>query len=462
MKRSGSGRVARKIGAYDEDSSESTDSAQGGPQKGKRYPMSLLPVLFSDSPTHRPPLLTDRAGSVVKRPTFGKTKKRSSLRVSFGPGSDANDGEDSSDTAVITPKKSNLSRIAIEKNAEQRSRSPLVPELSRPRASLDEDRPTYSKDYLKELRNSTPSIPKDLKPTEEEEQESRALDIASKFGPSASLTPETSSAIPTDAEIKEKKARRARLAKEQEARDEDDDNPWASDDDDEFRTSRNEISLRPKEKYTETRLVRDDEDIAEGFDEYVEDGNISLGRKAEREAEKKRRAEMSELINNAERGSDDDGSDDSEAERNAAYEAAQTRAGTYGRQRGLEGARDRTPERIAPLPDLSEMLERLQSDVEIKKQKREMIIQKMEELKEDKVRIAERQKYLQEQLQKTGEEYEKLRLEAGMAAVPLNGTDDGKLIVSRGLDSMGTTPLGNTPAGTTPVGVRSEADSDDE
>jgi hypothetical protein len=398
----------------------------------------------------------------VKRPTFGKTKKRSSLRISFGPGADENDGEDSSDTAVITPKKSNLSRIAIEKNAEQRARSPLVPELSRPRASVDEDRPTYSKDYLAELRNSTPATPKDLKPTEEEEQESRALDIASKFGPSASLTPESSSAIPTEAEIKEKKARRARLAKEQEASKDDEENTWASDDDDEFRTSRNEISLRPKEKYAETRLVRDDEDIAEGFDEYVEDGNISLGRKAEREAEKKRRAEMSELINNAERGSDDDGSDDSEAERNAAYEAAQTRAGTYGRsQRGLEGDRERTPDRIAPLPDLSEMLERLQTDVEAKKQKREMILQKMEEVKEDKIRIAERQKYLQEQLQKTGEEYEKLRLEAGMAAAPINGTGDGKLIVDRGLDSIGTTPLGNTPAGTTPVGVRSEEDSDE-
>jgi len=61
--------------------------------------------------------------------------------------------------------------------------------------------------------------------------------------------------------------------------DDEEDENWASDDDDEFRSNRNEISLRPKElkeKYAETRLVPDDEDIAEGFEEYVEDGRISL------------------------------------------------------------------------------------------------------------------------------------------------------------------------------------------
>jgi hypothetical protein len=151
---------------------------------------------------------------------------------------------------------------------------------------------------------------------------------------------------------------------------------------------------------------------------------------------------MAELINTAERGSDDDGSDDSEEERNAAYEAAQTRAGTYGKRGEQADDGARTPPRITPLPDLGEVLEALEADVRNKEQRKEMILKKMEELKEEKVRIAERQKYLQEQLQKTGDEYEKLRLEAGMAAVPANGTEGGKFIVNRGLDSMGTTPVG--------------------
>ncbi|KAF2662913.1 hypothetical protein K491DRAFT_584638 [Lophiostoma macrostomum CBS 122681] len=425
MRRTGSGRIARKIGAYDEDSGGNTDTSQSGAESRK-------------------------PDTVVKRPAFAKVKKRSSLRVSFGPGeSDGNDGDESSDAAVITPKKSNLSRIAIEKNAELRARLPLVSQL--PRASLDEDRPSYSKDHLAELRNSTPATPKDLVPTAQEEEDSQALDIASKFGSSATIRAETPSAIPTQAEIQEKKARRARLAQEQNAHDDEEDRPWASDDDDEFRTSRNEISLRPKEKYAETRLIREDEDMAEGFEDYTEDGNIALGRKAEREAQRKKRVEMAELIKEAEKDSDDDGSDDSEAERHAAYEAAQTRAGTYGKSHEQADDGDKTPPKITPLLDLGDVLQRFQADVQSKEQRKEALLRKLEELKEERVRIAERKTFLQEQLQKTGDEYEKLRQEAGMAALPINGGEGGRLIVNRGLDSMGTTP----------VGQRSENDTDE-
>ncbi|KAF1959103.1 hypothetical protein CC80DRAFT_490079 [Byssothecium circinans] len=360
--------------------------------------------------------------------------------MSFGPGdSDANDGDESSDAAAA-PKKTNLSRIALEKSAQLRARSPLVPDASR--RSVDEERPSYSKDALAELRKSTPSTPKDLVPSAEEEKETRALDIASKFGPSASLIvqPETS-AIPTQAEILEKKARRRRLAQEQDAFDPDEDKPWASNDDDEFRTSRNEISLRPKEKYAETRLVRDDEDIAEGFDDFVEDGKITLGRKSEREALRKKRAEMAELINDAEGESGDDGSDDSEEERNAAFAAAQARAGRYGEKDREEDDGARTPPRIAPLPDLGDILKNLQSEYDAKQQRKELILKKLEELREDKVRVEERKVYLQEQLQKTGEEFEKLRQEAGVPALPPNGAAGNLLLTERGLDSLGTTPL---------------------
>ncbi|KAJ4345765.1 uncharacterized protein N0V89_011900 [Didymosphaeria variabile] len=420
MKRSGSGRVARKIGAYEDSSADSANSSQNEAQS--------------------------QPETVVRRPTFGKSKKRSSLRVSFGPGdSDANDGDESSDAGVFTPKKSNLSRIALEKSAQLRARSPLVQEASRP--STDEDRPSYSKDHLAELRNSTPSKPKDLRPSAEEEDEQRALDIASKFGSAApiSLEPETS-AIPTQAEILEKKARRRRLAQEEKAYDEDEDRPWASDDDDEFRTHKNEISLRPKDKWGETRLVRDDEDIAEGFDDFVEDGKIAMGRKAEREVQRRRRAEMAELINDAEGGLGDDSSDDSEEERNAAFAAAQARSGRYGQKDQDEEDGARTPPRITPLPDLGDILSSLQSDIDAKQQRQELIRRKLEELKEDKVRVAERKQYLQQQLQETAEKFEKFRQEEGLPALP--SSTGNKLIAERGLDSLGTTPLGTTPMDT--------------
>lgn len=212
--------------------------------------------------------------------------------------------------------------------------------------------------------------------------------------------------------------------------------------------------MRPKEslKYTETRLVHEDEDMAEGFNDFVDDGNIALGKKAEREAERKRRVEMADLIKSAERDSDSDSSDDSDAERNDAFAAAQARAGTYGSKDKERDDGNRTPPRITPLPDLSQVLERLEVEVRTKDQKRDTMLKKLEEFKQEKTRIAERQQYLQEQLQKTGEEYEKLREEAGMAALPINGTDGGKLIMQRGLDSLGATPVASTP----------DEDSDDE
>jgi hypothetical protein len=449
MKRSGSSRVARKVGAYD-DSTESAESSSNEVQKPTGQYLPCRNPLASISDLSRHSVLIHAV--VVKRPTFGKAKKRSSLRISFGPAeSEGNDGDESGNaTPVVTPKKSNLSRIALEKSAQLRARSPLVPEASRP---VDEERPSYSKDYIAELRNSTPSIPRDLKPSAEEEEETQALDIASKFGSVATLPTETSSAIPTQAEILEKKARRRRLAHQENAEDDEEDRPWASDDEgeDEFRQRRNEISLRPKEKYAETRLVHDDEDMAEGFDDFVEDGKISLGRKSEREAQRKRRAEMAELINDAE-GSDDDGSADSDEERNAAFAAAQARAGRYGQKIEDEEDGTKTPPRITPLPQLDEILEGLSIEIQTKKQRKELILQKLQEFKDDKARIEERKKYLQEQLQKTGEEYEKLRQESGLPALPSNDVNGGRLITERGLDSMGTTPLAG----------RSGADSDDE
>lgn len=436
MKRSGSGRVARKVGAYDA-SEESAESSPNEVQKPAGQYILCRKPLATRSDRSRPSVLTH--GVVVKRPAFGKGKKRSSLRISFAPGdSEGNDGDESSDAAqVVTPKKSNLSRMALEKSAQLRARSPLVPEAARP---ADEERPSYSKDYIAELRNSTPTTPRDLQPSAKEEEETRALDIASKFGPIVPSIPEPS-AIPTQAEILEKKARRRRLAQQENAQD-DEDRPWASDDEgeDEFRQRRNEISLRPKEKYAETRLIHEDEDIAEGFEDFVEDGEISLGRKSEREAQRRRRAEMAELINDAEGGSDDDGSEDSEEDRNAAFAAAQARAGRYGQK--VQGEEDgtKTPPRITPLPQLDDILESLSLDIQTKKQRKELILQKLQEFKDDKARIEERKKYLQEQLQKTGEEYEKLRQEAGLAALPSSEANGGKLIMERGLDSMGTTP----------------------
>ena len=344
---------------------------------------------------------------------------------------DAGDG-----TEVFTPRKSNLSRKAIEKNALRKSLAASLSSEHLPiRSGQTDDRPSYSKDYLDELRSSTPSTPKDLASlSADEDDTSQAVDVVAKFG--TELARREDGLIPTEAEIKEKKQRRARLAKEQEYISLDDGDPS------------NEISLLPRKKKAETRLVREDEDLGEGFDEFVEDGRISLGKKAERDQKRRHRAEMRDMIEEAEGTSDED-SDDSEAERKGAYEAAQTRAGMDGLHNGdaqQRPTRPRTPPRITPLPSLSSCLDRLQAALSAVEYGKMQNVKKMEDLQHQKAQIAAREVEIQQLLQDAGATYEKLRAEAGLSAglnEPLlaDGKFSDHVVVNRGLESFGESPI---------------------
>ncbi|KAI9834792.1 MAG: hypothetical protein M1819_002878 [Sarea resinae] len=412
-------RKARKIGQDDDEDEGGLKSSSAAEHGGEK---DSTPVV------KRPPLAS--TGSSLK------PKKKSSLRLSFGPG-EASSGQDNEEAGeVFTPKRSNLSRQAIEKNAVRKSLTlPISSDRLPLRPQPTDDRPSYSKDYLNELKTSTPSTPKDLKSLYADEGESKeALDIAAKFGALAETS--KGSIIPTEAEIKEKKERRARLAHEPDF--------LALDDGD----TSNEISLLPRKKKTETRLVREDEDLGEGFDEFVEDGKIALGKKAERDADRKRRVEMQELINDAE-GDADESSEDSDADRKAAYEAAQTRAGTYGnKDANRQLARPRTPPRITPLPNLGTVLQRLQSTLSAMELARMQKVQKMEDLQHEKTEIANREVEIQKLLKESGERYESLRAEAGIGGesaktLITNGEDvrAEPLVVNRGLESFGNTPI---------------------
>ncbi len=335
--------------------------------------------------------------------------------------------DDSSESAVFTPKKSNLSRQAIEQNA---LRKAIVSSRSSEHLRLrqTEDRPSYSADHLNELKSSTPSAPKDLKRFIDIEHDvDKALDLTAKFGTDLGLYSVDNSVIPTDAEIREKKERRARLAK---------DEFIALGDDDE-----KVLFLEPK--LPETRLVRDDEEFAEGFDEFVEDGRVALGRKAEREQKQRHDVEIRQLIREAEGSSNE--SDDSEAERRDAYEAAQTKAGMDGLQKDehadIRARRPRTPPRITPLPSLNACLERLQASLSTVQSSRMQKIRKMEELQREKLDIKTREGEIQRLLKEAGEKYEKLRVEAGLAVEEQAVARDEETLMqgvglSRGLEDL--------------------------
>ncbi|PPJ57165.1 hypothetical protein CBER1_08458 [Cercospora berteroae] len=409
-------RVPRKIGADDEDD-DTTVTSEQTPE--------------------------------VKRPVF-KPRKSSALRKSLGPTSVEED--DADDGTVVTPKRSGLSRVAIQRNASKRS-SLLASQLPRGRSpEPDDDRPSYSADALRELKDSTPSTPKQLSTVEGLATGTQALDLTSKFGDSLARYDQSStgaSAIPSAAEIAEKKARRARLAKEEAAEyislDPDDPNLDDEDlDENVIRGDRGRLVLKPKDKYglSESRLVHEDEDIMENFDEFTEDGKISLGRRAEAEAARKRKEDMAAQIAEAEGASDND-SDDSERARTDAFVANQTRHGTYAQDPIDDDAtsrRPKTPPIVTPLPSLDSVIERLRAQLSEMQTSRMRNLQEMEALQREKINLAEQEVRIQRSLKETAEKFEALRKEKG-----IEGSGQS------GLPAIEAPPVAMTNGGSTDV-----------
>lgn len=335
----------------------------------------------------------------------------------------ADDGDQESE--VVIPKRHGLGRKAMERSAAQRNLTPsgAADKLSA-RVGHDQDRPSYSSDYLKELRDSTPSTPSSAT----EDTKERTVDVAAKFGEVMRVS--APSAIPSEAEIREKKARRARLALEHGVKEDDfislDDK--AVEDDDWDAVARGE-----KETIQDTRLVRDDEDFAEGFDEYVEDGKVSLGKKAERERKRKERDAMRELIDDAEGLSDEE---DSDLEEKAAYEATQTRAAMYNtKSDGLD--RPKTPPKMTSLPRLATSLERLRTSLATMETSKTQMISRMEELRKEKEEVSVREVEIQALVKEAGDNYERLKNEAGIDPATEADAPNGALEKSRGLENIG-------------------------
>ncbi|KAK6948937.1 hypothetical protein Daesc_009009 [Daldinia eschscholtzii] len=418
-------------------------------------------------------------------------KKASSSRLSFGvPSEEVPEDEDSMilGEEVSTPKRSTtLAHAAVENSAFKKGIAKNLPLGRLPMRSndTDDDRPRYSKEYLSELQQSTPNTPQDLsklQPTSDDEmildpselEGALVVDTAPTYPPSPKKT-----AILTEAEIQEKKARRTRLAKEGGKGGDTDDFISLSDDDsrrgagDSYLTV---LSRRHEHKPSkDTRLVAEDEDLGEGFDEFVEDGGLSLGKKAEREARRRRRAEMASLITAAEGGSDEE-SDDSEAERRAAYEAAQTRAGMDGlaeerrrRQGGQGQLGAQNPlaviPRITPLPDLSVLVEEFKARMRRKQEDMTKLRARIEELRAEREGILQREPEVQRLLNEAGERYRALMSDAGATNSESGSNENGDATTAadnvvaaqslldqarasgggtpgqRGLDSLGTTPV---------------------
>ncbi|OAA62126.1 hypothetical protein ISF_05135 [Cordyceps fumosorosea ARSEF 2679] len=366
-------------------------------------------------------------GPVVVKAKFGaqKQKKKPKSRLSFGLGATE---EENDDTTLEAPmKKSTLGQRVVESNAVKRG----IAMRGFPVRTLDDDddRPRYSKEYLDELQSSTPTTPIDSAslPTDGDEMELDASELegAMIVDSPAPAPPATKIQVLTPSEIQERKERRARLAQEQDFLSVDDD------DDDDGRAK----------KKGDTRLATDEDQMGEGFDDFVDDGGVSLGKRAEKQRRRLDRQKMAELIDAAE-GRSSDSSSDSEAERRIAYEAAQTRSGLDGLRKERprrDPAREllEIPPKITPLPGLAECVARLQATLGGMEAQIGVKAAEVAGMRAEREGIAAREAEVQALLDETGKKYQEAM---GRVPAPARVMDEGMPAGDLGPESLGSTP----------------------
>ncbi|KAF3907083.1 hypothetical protein ABW21_db0201659 [Orbilia brochopaga] len=353
---------ARIIASFDDD-----DANTPSPQSGSPAPQS--------EPIGDAPLFKRKAGGTRSRK--GITHPVISL-------DDPQDDETSGDAAPtltrpVVVKKSTLSRQAAERSAAQ----------------------SYSKEALAELKGSTPTTPLSRQDGSTEDEDvpmadagsNDPLNVAGKFAAERAVP--STSAIPDAGTIKALKARRAMLAQ----------NPdYISLSD----------STSSKNKSSGSRLQRQDDDEVE-LETFVEDGGLALGRKAERDRDRRRREDIRTAI-------------DADDETNGEWEANRVRTGGYGAKREtLEEKLRKAPATITPLPSFADALARLKSVLEDMTVTAAQSAATVEELLAEREMIEQREAEVQALLKTTTEKYEKLREEAGAA-----------IHVGRGLESFGS------------------------
>jgi hypothetical protein len=380
----------------------------------------------------------DAPSPVVHKPTPPTKKKPGSTRLSFGV--DPTDA-DASEPATFVPKKSALSRRAMERNAAKRSVGLGLERLS----VAAQERVEYSKEYLEELRRGQM-----VTPATEEEEDAVMVDLNGEeiadvdMADASALVPQPTSQtqIMDEGMVRVMKARRRERAAAAKAGVDD----FISLDDDD--NNRREIQLRPKKK-KESRLARmedfaDDEEIAN----YVDDAEpvlLTKSKSARREQERRRKQEIRETIAEAE-GADDEGaeSDVSKDSLVEEWERDQIRKGAFqskeGAPRGLDAeleALARNPPTVMPLPEMADVVKRLEATLKAMEIRKAQTERQIEALVAERREIKEREGMVQTRLKEAAEQYEKLRKETGLGAAGAEGV----VPVDRGLESFGSTPI---------------------
>jgi hypothetical protein len=145
-------RVPRKIGADDDEDERMSSGADTGSETTGQYNTNLQfprrTSLTLPLHSHWPRLTSQHTESLIKRPN--KPRKATNLRKSIiHNNDDDNEGSGDLDSAsVVTPKRSNLTKIAVQRNASKQRSSFLPSDLP---SDSDNNAPSYSAADLQAL-----------------------------------------------------------------------------------------------------------------------------------------------------------------------------------------------------------------------------------------------------------------------------------------------------------------------
>ncbi|KLO08660.1 hypothetical protein SCHPADRAFT_944262 [Schizopora paradoxa] len=213
-----------------------------------------------------------------------KARAKPKARLSFG-----GDDEDGADDFKV--KKSNLSR-----KLKLGSSTPLRSDIDGPEdlgASVSS--PKYSKEYLSELKAGTPSTPSNQK-TASSNDSDLSFDIEELSGAvivDESMELDVTPEIPSESSILAAKQKRERMRETK-----------PSDDDGFISLTVTRRDTEYQGPHPESRLVREEDELGEGDDEFAEytsaQERIALGKKAKKKESEKKKMSMAEMIEDAE------------------------------------------------------------------------------------------------------------------------------------------------------------------
>ncbi|KAA8905469.1 nineteen complex-related protein 2-domain-containing protein [Sphaerosporella brunnea] len=403
---------------------------------------------FTARRTTKPRKIAQASDSEDDRPTpvlairkKAASSKKSASRLSFfGEGGDPTDA-DTSEPAFM-PKKSALSRKAIERNAAKRA-------LGIERLSIAPQTVSYSREDLEELRRGQMVTPTTTATEVEEEEDTVMVDLTSQgigdvdMGEAGAVIGAGQTQIMDEGLVRVMKTRRRERAAAAKAGA----NDFMSLHDDASDDASGELMIRSRKK-KERRLARredfdDDEEIAI----YVDDAErvlLTNSGSARREQARRRKQAIRETIAEAE-GADDEGeeSDVSKDSLVEEWERDQIRKGVFGDRgnapRGLDGeleALARNPPAVTPLPEMSHVVRKLEATLKAMEIRKDRTEKQIEALVAEKKKIRDREQMVQARLKEAAAQYERLRKETGVAP-----GSEGVVSMDRGLESFGSTPI---------------------